>query len=119
MLCITSLWSAYQWPESSSINYENSSILIPDEESIDIFEAKIRGILSNMIKLFEIKHIKAFSFCDYYTEKKLYLSIYAVNTKQRKIAIKAIQKKKYITASDDQFTYYRKVACECGILLSR
>ena len=32
--------------------------------------------------------------------------------------MKAIQKKKYITASDDQFTYYRKVARECGILLS-
>src|SRR6266542_6201105 len=32
--------------------------------------------------------------------------------------MKAIQKKKYVTASDDQFTYYRKVARECGILLS-
>src|SRR6266540_388414 len=93
-------------------------ILILDEESIDVFEVKIRGILSNAIKSFEIEHIKAFPFRGYHIEKKSYLHIYAVNTKQRKIAIKAIQKKKYITASDDQFTYYRKVARECGILLS-
>ena len=79
---------------------------------------KIRGILSNAIKSFEIEHIKAFPFRGYHTEKKPYLRIYAVNTKQRKIAMKAIQKKKYITASDDQFTYYRKVARKCGILLS-
>ncbi len=72
----------------------------------------------NVIKSFEIEHIKAFPFRGYHIEKKSYLHIYAVNTKQRKIAIKAIQKKKYITASDDQFTYYRKVARECGILLS-
>src|SRR2546427_413287 len=78
---------------------------------------KIRGILSNTIKSFEIEHIKAFPFCGYHTEKP-YLRIYAVNTKQRKIAMKAIQKKKYITGSDNQFTYYRKVACECRILLS-
>ena len=32
--------------------------------------------------------------------------------------MKAIQKKKYITALDNQFTYYRKVARECEILLS-
>ena len=32
--------------------------------------------------------------------------------------MKAIQKKKYITASNDQFIYYHKVARECGILLS-
>ncbi|PKY46318.1 hypothetical protein RhiirA4_420551 [Rhizophagus irregularis] len=30
-----------------------------------------------------------------------------------------IQKKKYITVSDDQFTYYHKVTRECGILLFR
>src|SRR6266498_1467925 len=80
-------------------------ILILDEESIDVFEVKIRGILSNVIKSFEIEHIKAFPFHGYHTEKKLYLRIYAVNIKQRKIAMKAIQKKKYIIASDDQFTY--------------
>src|SRR6266498_1916633 len=57
------------------------NILIPDEESIDIFEAKIRGILLNAIKSFEIEHIKAFPFCGYHTEKKPYLRIYAVNTK--------------------------------------
>src|SRR6266540_7035566 len=93
-------------------------ILISDKESIDVFEVKIRGILLNAIKSFEIEHIKAFPFRGYHTEKKPYLRIYAVNTKQRKIAIKVIQKKKYITALDDQFTYYCKVACECGILLS-
>ncbi len=93
-------------------------ILIPDEKSIDVFEVKIRGILSSVIKSFEIEYIKAFPFCGYHTEKKPYLCIYAVNTKQKKIVMKAIQKKKYITASDDQFTYYRKVARECGILLS-
>ena len=62
-------------------------ILISDEKSIDVFEVKIRGILSNVIKPFEIEHIKVFSFCNYYTEKKPYLHIYAVNTKQRKIAM--------------------------------
>ena len=65
-------------------------ILIPDEESIDVFEVKIRGILSNAIKSFEIEHIKAFPFRGYHTEKKPYLRIYVVNTKQRKIAMKAI-----------------------------
>ena len=44
-------------------------ILIPDEESIDVFEVKIRGILSNVIKSFEIEHIKAFPFRGYHTEK--------------------------------------------------
>ncbi len=56
-------------------------ILIPDKESIDVFEAKIRGILSNAIKSFEIEHIKAFPFRGYHTEKKPYLRIYAINTK--------------------------------------
>jgi len=65
-------------------------ILIPDEESIDVFEVKIRGILSNAIKSFEIEHIKAFLFHGYHTEKKPYLHIYAVNTKQRKMAMKVI-----------------------------
>ncbi|RIA87691.1 hypothetical protein C1645_739907 [Glomus cerebriforme] len=101
-----------------TIDIEESTKFINDEESIDVFEVKTRGILSNAIKSFEIEHIKAFSFRDYHTEKKPYLRIYTVNTKQRKIVMKAIQKKKYITASDDQFTYYRKVARECGILLS-
>ena len=64
-------------------------ILIPDEESIDVFEAKIRDILSNAIKSFEIEHIKlSISWLSY--RKKPYLRIYAVNTKQRKIAMKAI-----------------------------
>ena len=93
-------------------------ILILDEESIDVFEAKIRGILLNVIKLFEIEYIKAFLFHNYHTEKKPYLHIYAVNTKQRKMAMKAVQKKKYVTASNDQFTYYHKVAREYGISLS-
>ncbi|CAG8566511.1 14120_t:CDS:2 [Dentiscutata erythropus] len=93
-------------------------ILIPDKESTDAFEAKIRGILFNAIKSFKIEHIKAFSFHGYHVEKKLYLCIYTVNTKQKKMAMKAVQKKKYITASDDQFTYYRKMACEYGISLS-
>ncbi|SRR6266496_1134652 len=94
-------------------------IFILDEEFINIFEVKIRGILSNVIKSFEIEYIKAFLFCGYHIKKKLYLCIYAINTKQRKIAIKAIQKKKYITTLDNQFTYYRKVACKYGILLSK
>jgi len=93
-------------------------ILILNEESIDVFKVKIRGILSNAIKSFEIEHIKAFSFHGYHTKKKLYLHIYTVNTKQRKIAMKVIQKKKYIIASNDQFTYYCKMAHEYEILLS-
>ncbi|CAB4377740.1 unnamed protein product [Rhizophagus irregularis] len=93
-------------------------ILIPDEESTDAFEEKISGILSSAIKSYKIEYVKAYPFCGYHPEKKTYLCIFVSNTKQRKIAMKAIQKEKYVTASDDQFTYYRKVARECGILLS-
>ncbi|CAG8759098.1 13624_t:CDS:1, partial [Dentiscutata erythropus] len=53
------------------------NILVPDEESTDTFEAKIRGILSNAIKSFEIEHIKTFPFRGYHAEKKSYLRIYA------------------------------------------
>ncbi len=69
---------------------------MPKEEALKLFEIKIRDILSNAIKgskgskSFKIEYIKAFPFHDYYIEKKLYLHIYAVNTKQRKIVIKAI-----------------------------
>ena len=83
-----------------------------------MFETKIRDILSGITKWFRIEHVKAYPFHGYHPDKKSYLRIYTTNTKQRKNAMKAIQEKKYITASDDQFTYYRKVAREYSILLS-
>ncbi|RIB22902.1 hypothetical protein C2G38_2033212 [Gigaspora rosea] len=81
-------------------------ILIPEDEFPNLFEKKIRAILSSKIKWLKIEHVKAYPFHGYHPDKKSYLRIYTTNTKQKKIAMKAIQKKKYITASDDQFTYY-------------
>ncbi|RIB21396.1 hypothetical protein C2G38_2176725 [Gigaspora rosea] len=94
------------------------NILVPEDLSSDLFKTKIRAILSGITKWFRVEHIKAYPFRGYYPDKKLYLRIYTTNTKQRKFAMKAIQEKKYITASDDQSTYYRKVAHEYGIQLS-
>ncbi|CAB5186435.1 unnamed protein product [Rhizophagus irregularis] len=93
-------------------------IFVPEDLPPDSFETKIRDILSGVTKWIKIEHVKAYPFRGYNPEKKSYLRIYTTNTKQRKIAMKAIQGKKYITASDDQFTYYRKVAREYGIQLS-
>src|SRR6266542_2004979 len=45
-------------------------ILISDGKFIDVIEAKIKGILFNLIKSFEIKHIKAFPFRGYHKKKK-------------------------------------------------
>ncbi|RIB10232.1 hypothetical protein C2G38_2250893 [Gigaspora rosea] len=92
-------------------------ILVPENLSSDLFETKIRDILSGITKWFRVEHVKAYPFRGYYLNKKSYLRIYTTNTKQRKFAMKAIQEKKYITASDDQSTYYRKVAREYGIQL--
>ncbi|CAB4397724.1 unnamed protein product [Rhizophagus irregularis] len=90
-------------------------IFIPEDLSPDSFKIKIRAILSGVTKWFKIEHVKVYLFHRYNPEKKSYFCIYTTNTKQRKIAMKVIQRKKYITASDNQSTYYRKVACEYGI----
>ncbi|SRR6266498_3602182 len=68
-------------------------ILVLEGEVLELFKIKINNILSNVIKDFKrskIDHIKTFLFYDYYIEKKLYLCIYTINTKQRKLAMKAI-----------------------------
>ncbi|PKK57795.1 DNA/RNA polymerase [Rhizophagus irregularis] len=49
---------------------------------------------------------------------KTYLRIYMSGTGKRKIAIKAVQDNNYETASDDLYSFHRKVARENGIQLS-
>ncbi|CAG8788117.1 11415_t:CDS:1, partial [Dentiscutata erythropus] len=68
-------------------------ILVPEDESSNLFETKIRAILSGEIKWLKIEHVKVYPFRGYHLDKKSYLRIYTTNTKQRKIAMKAIQKK--------------------------
>ncbi|PKY59825.1 ribonuclease H-like protein [Rhizophagus irregularis] len=51
-------------------------------------------------------------------EKKTYLRIYTSGTGKRKTAMKAIQDNNYETASDDLYSFHRKVARENGIQLS-
>ena len=48
-------------------------ILISDGENPDECEEKVSKILSSIVKLYKIEHIKAFPFRRYYTEKKTYL----------------------------------------------
>ena len=48
-------------------------ILVPDRETPDECEEKVSEILSGFVKSFKTEHIKAFSFCRYYREKKPYL----------------------------------------------
>ncbi|RIB11813.1 hypothetical protein C2G38_2202420 [Gigaspora rosea] len=91
-------------------------ILMPEDLPFDLFETKIRTILFGITKWFRVEHVKAYPFRGYYPDKKSYLRIYTTNTKQRKFAMKAIQEKKYITASDNQSTYYRKVAQDIATL---
>src|SRR5687767_10033421 len=59
-------------------------IFIPDDETSDLFETKIRAILSGITKWFKIEHVKAYPFRGYHPDKKSYLRIYTTNTKQRK-----------------------------------
>ncbi|CAI2201631.1 16248_t:CDS:1, partial [Funneliformis geosporum] len=93
-------------------------ILVPDDESPDECETKIRNILSGSVKSFSIEHIKAFPFRGYHTEKKSYLRIYTNSTGGRKTAIKAVQNNNFETASDGLYSFHRKVARENDIQLS-
>ncbi len=93
-------------------------ILVPDGESPDECETKIRDILSGSVKTFSVEHTKAFPFRGYHTGKKSYLRIYTNSTSSRKTAIKAVQNNNFETASDDLYSFYRKVAQENGIQLS-
>ena len=67
---------------------------------------------------FKIEHIKAFPFRGYHTEKRPYLRIYTSGTGKRKTAMTAIQDNNFETASDDMYSFHRKVARENGIQLS-
>ncbi|PKK56360.1 ribonuclease H-like protein, partial [Rhizophagus irregularis] len=94
-------------------------IRVPDGESPDECEIKVRDILSgNKVETLKIEHIKAFPFRGYYTEKKSYLRIYTSGTGKRKTAMKAVQDNNFETASDDLYSFHRKVARENGIQLS-
>jgi hypothetical protein len=70
------------------------------------------------VKSFKIEHIKAFPFRGYYTEKKPYLWIYTNSTGERKKAIIAVQDNNFETASDDLYSFHRKLVRENGIQLS-
>ena len=93
-------------------------ILVPDRETPDECEEKVNKILSSIVKSYKIEHIKAFPFHGYYTEKKTYLRIYTNSTGGRKTAIKAVQDNNFETASNDLYSFHRKVARENGIQLS-
>ncbi|GET51198.1 DNA polymerase family B-domain-containing protein [Rhizophagus irregularis DAOM 181602=DAOM 197198] len=93
-------------------------VLVPDGETPDECEMKIRDILSGEVDTQKIEHIKAFPFRGYHTEKKTYLRIYMSGTGKRKTAIMAVQDNNYETASDDLYSFHRKVARENGIQLS-
>ncbi|CAI2189406.1 5225_t:CDS:2 [Funneliformis geosporum] len=67
-------------------------ILVPDNESPDECETKIRDILSGSMKTFSVENIKK--------------------------AIQAIQENNFETASDDLYSFYQKVAQENEIKLS-
>ena len=94
------------------------NVLVPDGESPDECEMKVRGILlSGKVETRKIEY-KAFPFQGYHTEKKTYLRIYTNGTDKRKTAIKAVQDNNYETASDDLYSFHRKVARENRIQLS-
>ncbi|CAG8735143.1 14395_t:CDS:2, partial [Dentiscutata erythropus] len=93
-------------------------ILVPDNETINEFRIKIDEILSNMINIYKIEHIKAFLLHGYHTEKKSYLQIFILGSGDRKKALQAIQDNNFETASDDMFSFHRKIARENGIAIS-
>ncbi|CAB4390079.1 unnamed protein product [Rhizophagus irregularis] len=94
-------------------------VRVPDGESPVECEARVRDILlSAKVETQKIEHIKAFPFRGYYTEKKSYLRIYTSGTGKRKTAMKAVQDNNFETASDDLYSFHRKVARENGIQLS-
>ncbi|RIB19688.1 ribonuclease H-like domain-containing protein [Gigaspora rosea] len=94
-------------------------VFVPDGESPDECEIKIRDILSDSVKTFLVEHIKAFPFRGYHTEKKSYLRIYTNSTGSRKTAIKAVQDNNFETASDDLYSFHHKVARENALLRDR
>ncbi|RHZ89349.1 hypothetical protein Glove_16g15 [Diversispora epigaea] len=93
-------------------------ILVPDGKAPNTFEAKIRNILSDIIGIYKIEHVKAFPLLGYNANKKPYLRIFTTTTEERKNVMKSICKNKYSTTSDDTSAYYRKVAREYGFSLS-
>ncbi|RHZ74787.1 hypothetical protein Glove_219g179 [Diversispora epigaea] len=93
-------------------------ILVPDSDFPDECESKIRDIISGSVKSFRIDHIKAFPFRGYNTEKKPYIRIYTNGIGARRKAIKVVQDNNFETASDDIYSFYRKVTRENGIQLS-
>ncbi|RGB29400.1 hypothetical protein C1646_766634, partial [Rhizophagus diaphanus] len=84
-------------------------VLVPDGETSNECEIKVRDILSGEVETQKIEHIKAFPFWGYHTEKKTYLRIYMSGTGKRKTAIKAVQDNNYETASDDLFSFHHKL----------
>ncbi|CAG8837594.1 26194_t:CDS:1, partial [Racocetra persica] len=94
------------------------NILVSDKEIIDEFKIKIDTILSSIINTYKIEYIKAFSLRGYYTEKKLYLRIFILGSGDRKKALQAIQDNNFETASDNMFSFHRKIARKNGIVIS-
>lgn len=93
-------------------------ILVPDKESIDDFKIKIDEILCTVINDYKIDHIKAFPFRGYHIEKKSYLRIFTLGTGDRKKALQVVQDRKFETASDDMYSFHRKIARENRIAIS-
>ncbi|GES83053.1 DNA polymerase family B-domain-containing protein [Rhizophagus clarus] len=93
-------------------------IRVPEKESADDFKVKIDKILCSTINAYKIVPIRAFPFCGYHTEKKLYLRVFTHSTGDRKKALQAIQDNNFETASDDIFSLHRKIARENGIAIS-
>ncbi|CAG8725467.1 17795_t:CDS:1 [Dentiscutata erythropus] len=82
------------------------NIRVPDGETSDECKEKMSEILSGIMKLFKMEHIKVFPFHGYYTEKKPYLQIYTNSTGERKRAIKAVQDNNFETALDDLYSFH-------------
>ncbi|GES76982.1 DNA polymerase family B-domain-containing protein [Rhizophagus clarus] len=93
-------------------------IRVPEKESVDDFKIKIDEILCSTINAYKIEPIEAFPFRGYHTEKKLYLRVFTHGTEDRKKALQAIQDNDFETASDDIFSFHRKIARENGIAIS-
>ncbi|GBC01663.1 hypothetical protein RclHR1_42860001 [Rhizophagus clarus] len=93
-------------------------IRVPEKESVDDFKIKIDKILCSTINAYKIEPIEAFPFRSYHTEKKLYLRVFTYGTGDRKKALQAIQDNDFETASDDIFSFHRKIARENGIAIS-
>ena len=75
-------------------------------------------ILCITVNTYKIEHIKAFQLQGYHIEKKSYLRIFTLGSGDRKKALQAIQDNNFETASDDMFSFHRKIARENGIAIS-